>query len=148
MILIKVIGLRPKVHDLLISLTWLWIVSSLSVNASNKEYGSTSKAFIFSLHNKEKLAPFKSMVRNPGRAIYRYRFYGPTFGTDDLLIDKDRNTRAEKTKTDFGIDYCVPENVNDRKTILAGVHQFHPDEVEVFYLNWYTRDDNRVLQSG
>ena len=110
-------------------------VAPLTESDPNGRYGSTSKAFIFSLHNNEKLAPFKSMVRNPDRAIYRYRFYGPTFGTDDLLIDKDRNTREEKTKTDFGIDYCVPENVNDRRTILAGVYQFHPDEVEVFYLN-------------
>ena len=72
-------------------------------------------------------------------------YYGPTFGTEDLLIDKNGNTRDEATKTDFGIDYFLPENVNNRTTILAGVYQFHPDEVEVFYLNWYTRDDNRVI---
>ena len=75
------------------------------------------------------------MVRNPERAIYRYRYYGPTFGTDDLLIDKYGNSGYKLTKTDFGIDYCLPENVNNRSTILAGVFQFHPDEVEVFYLN-------------
>ena len=110
-------------------------VSSLSESANSKVYASTSKAFIFSLHNKEKLAPFKSMVRKPNRAIYRYMYYGPTFGTEDLLIDKNGNTRDEATKTDFGIDYFLPENVNNRTTILAGVYQFHPDEVEVFYLN-------------
>ena len=76
-----------------------------------------------------------SMVRNPDRAIYRYRFYGPTFGTEDLLIDRLGNTEDKLTKTDFGIDYFLPDNVTNRTTILAGVHQFHPDEVEVFYLN-------------
>ena len=75
------------------------------------------------------------MVRNPERAIYRYKYYGPTFGTDDLLIDRLGNMENEQTKTDFGIDYFLPDNVTNRTTILAGVYQFHPDEVEVFYLN-------------
>ena len=113
----------------------MYTVSSLSEKPKNKEYGSTTKAFIFSLHNREKLAPFKSMVKNPDKAIYRYKYYGPTFGTEDLLIDRAGAKGDEMTKTDFGIDYVVPENVNNRTTILAGVYQFHPDEVEVFYLN-------------
>ena len=75
------------------------------------------------------------MVRNPGRAIFRYGIYGPTFGTEDLLIDRLENKGDKLTKTDFGIDYFLPENVTNRRTILAGVYQFHPDEVEVFYLN-------------
>ena len=87
----KFIGLRSNLDDLLISLTLLCIVSHLS-ESNHKGYGSTSKAFIFSLHNKEKLAPFKSMVGNPKRAIYRYKYYGPTFGTEDLLIDRDGNS--------------------------------------------------------
>ena len=123
-----------KLHDLLISLTWLCTVSSLSESPYIGKYGSTSKAFIFSLHNKEKLAPFKSMVRNPQRAIYKYIYYGPTFGTSDLLLDRSGPTGKEEAKTDFGFDYFVPENVTNRTTILAGVYQFHPDEVEVFYL--------------
>ena len=110
-------------------------VSHLSESTDNKEYGSTSKAFIFSLHNNEKLAPFKSMVRNPERATRRYKWYGPTFGTQDLLIDKDGNSGSNKTITNFGIDYFLPKNVTNRTTILAGVYPFHPDEVEVFYLN-------------
>ena len=119
----------------MVSLTWLCTVSSLSESPRNKKYGSTSKAFIFSLNNKEKLAPFKSMVNNTQRAIYSYEFYGPTFGTSDLLIDKNGKTREKTAKTDFGIDYFVPQNVTNRTTILAGVNRFHPDEVEVFYSN-------------
>ena len=119
----------------MVSLTWLCTVSSISESPNNKKYGSTSKAFIFSLNNKEKLAPFKSMVRNPQRAIHRYEFYGPTFGTSDLLIDKNGETGQKTAKTDFGIDYFIPENVTNRTTILAGVYMFRPDEVEVFYSN-------------
>ena len=115
-------------------MTWLCTVSSLSESPNNEKYGSTSKAFIFSLHNKEKLTPFKSMVNNTDRAIYRYKYYGPIFGTSDLFIDRHGNEGNELAKTDFGIDYFVPENVTNRTTILAGVYKFHPDEVEVFYL--------------
>ena len=132
---IKFIGLKSKLHDFLISLTWLCTVPSLSESPTNGKYGSTSKAFIFSLHNNENLAPFKSMVNNIDRAINRYKFYGPTFGTSDLFIARTSNPGYEAAKTDFGIDYFVPENVTNPTTILAGVYQFHPDEVEVFYLN-------------
>ena len=75
------------------------------------------------------------MVRNPERAIHGYRYYGPTFGTSDLLIDRHGDLGREIAKTDFGIDYFIPENVTNRTTILAGVYMFRPDEVEVFYSN-------------
>ena len=100
-----------------------------------KWYGSTSKAFIFSLLNKEKRAPFKSMVKNPEKAIYNYRWYGSTFGNNDLLINRAGNSRRDETITNFGNYYYIPDNVKDSKTILAGVYKFYPDEVEVFYLN-------------
>ena len=100
-----------------------------------KWYGYTSKAFIFSLLNKEKLAPFKSMVKNPEKAIYNYIWYGPTFGNSDLLINKVGHSRRRETITNFGNHYYIPDNVKDSKTILAGVYKFYPDEVEVFYLN-------------
>jgi len=75
------------------------------------------------------------MVRNPENATRRYKWYGPTFGTQDLLIDKDGFSGHSHTITNFGIDYFLPKNVTNRTTILAGVYPFHPDEVEVFYLN-------------
>ena len=49
------------------------------------------------------------MVRNPERAIHGYRYYRPTFGTSDLLVDRYGNTRDKLTNTDFGIDHFVPE---------------------------------------
>lgn len=75
------------------------------------------------------------MVKNPERAIYNHRWYGPTFGENDIHVDKDGHSGKNNTITNFGNDYFVPDNVNDTTTILAGVHRFHPDEVEVFYLN-------------
>ena len=75
------------------------------------------------------------MVNKTERAIYNHIYYGPTFGENDIRIDKDGGSGSNRTITNFGNDYFVPENVNDATTILAGVYEFHPDEVEVFYLN-------------
>lgn len=74
------------------------------------------------------------MVTNSEEAIYFKRYYGPTFGTKDIHIDRDGNSKTNTSTTNLGDDYVFPDNVQDRKTILAGVHKFHPDEVEVFYL--------------
>jgi len=104
-----------------------------SVNGS---YGSTSKAFIFSLRNTEGLAPFKSMVTNPTYAICRYSGYGPTFGGGwDIYIANNANSN-NNSHTHFGRgnNYTVPSGVQDQYTILAGTRYFSPNEVEVFYL--------------
>jgi len=99
-------------------------------------YGSTSNAFIFSLRNKEGLGPFKSMVADPSRAVYRYSGYGPTFGRGfDIYIANNANSNT-RSHSDFGeySVYSVPSEVQDHHTILAGSRNFTPDEVEVFYL--------------
>lgn len=74
------------------------------------------------------------MVKNPSVAIYNHIYYGPTFGTDDIRIDRYGNSKNEQSTANFGNDYFVPNNVQGMATILAGVSKFHPDEVEVFYL--------------
>ena len=94
-------------------------------------YGHTTNAFIFSLHNKEGLNPFKSMVTVASNAIYKKSDYGPTFGSGhDIHI---ANGRASSL-TNFGSSYSVPSGVQHRTTILAGTSRFTPNEVEVFYL--------------
>ena len=101
------------------------------------KYGASSKSFIFSLVDKEGLAPFKSMVKHDSssNAIYRWSSYGPTFGNwrHDIHISSnaDQNTNSA---TNFGNSYSPPNGVIDRHTILAGARHFSPDEVEVFYL--------------
>ena len=99
-------------------------------------HGNTSKAFLFSLRNKEELGPFKSMVREPSKAIFNQKYVGPTFGRDDIRIDRYRSgAKSSSGYTHFGRSYSVPESVNKSKTVLAGTHDFEADEVEVFYLD-------------
>ncbi|PFX12247.1 uncharacterized protein LOC111347553 [Stylophora pistillata] len=101
---------------------------------SSGGWTSTSEAFIFSLRNKEGLAPFKSLVTNPTYAIYRLAVYGPTFGLGHDICIRDNANSNTRSYTLFGHSYSVPSGVKDRKTILAGTYHFTPDEVEVFYL--------------
>ena len=103
---------------------------------SSGGWASTSNTFIFSLRNKEGLGPFKSTVRIPSRAIYRYSSYGPTFGAGaDIYIADNANSNTN-SHTDFGKynSYSVLSEVQSKYTILAGTRSFTPDEVEVFYL--------------
>ena len=104
-------------------------------SASVKSFAATSKSFIFSLVDKEGLAPFKSMVKQAGSsyAIYCWPSDGPTFGWGDLFI-ADNASQNTHSYTYFGRSYSLPNGVTDRFTILAGTHYFSPDEVEVFYL--------------
>ena len=96
--------------------------------------GSTSNSFIFSLRNKESLPPFKSMVTNPSRAIYRYSDYGPTFGGGHDIHIADNASSNSKSYTNFKYSYSVPSGVQSRTTILAGTFHFTPDDWEVFFL--------------
>ena len=104
-------------------------------SASVNSYAATSKSFIFSLVDKEGLAPFKSMVKHAGssKAIYCAPSYGPIFGSGDILI-ADNASQNTHSHTYFGRSYSLPNGVTDSLTILAGTHSFSPDEVEVFYL--------------
>ena len=102
---------------------------------SSDESAFTSNAFIFSLHNKEDLGPFKSMVTNPSRAIAQLSHSGPTFGDRyDIRIANNANKNTNSYTGNFGAAYSVPSGVQDRRTILAGTSLFRADEVEVFYI--------------
>ena len=100
------------------------------------KYGATSKSFIFSLVDKEGLAPFKSMVKHDSssNAIYRGSSYGPTFRRVYDIYIADNANQNTYSYTYFGHSYSPPNGVTDRGTILAGTRYFSPDEVEVFYL--------------
>ena len=91
----------------------------------------TPNAFIFSLNNYERLAPFLSKVK-PGhieRAIDDRSFYGPKFGSD-LIIDLDFQSHAS-----LGTYYSAPASVNKDNILKGPGGYFSPDEVEVFYLD-------------
>ena len=104
-------------------------------SASVKSFAATSKSFIFSLVDKEGLAPFKSMVKQAmsSYAIYCLPSDGPVFGPGDILI-ADNASQNTHSFTDFGRSYSLPNGVTNGRTILAGTYHFSPDEVEVFYL--------------
>ena len=101
---------------------------------SSGGYAKTPNAFIFSLNNFERLAPFVSKVKTgkEGKAIYRHSHYGPKF-SDDLVIYLDAvNKKISEAR--LGSRYSVPPGVQKPRTVLAGTLNFSPDEVEVFYL--------------
>ena len=102
------------------------------------EYAATSKSFIFSLVDKEGLAPFRSMVKQAksSYAIHSGSGHGPFFGGGYDIYIADNANQNNNSHTNFGHSYSPPNGVTDRSTILAGTRLFSPDEVEVFYLAW------------
>ena len=129
----KLISLK-KYDKAMLMLLFLTLFLFSCSSESSGGYSYTSNAFIFSLSNKEDLKPFKSKVREPARAIYRRRNFGPAFGRlGDIYIADQANSHGE-SYTNFGNSYSVPSEVTDRYTILAGSDPFTPDDWEVFYL--------------
>ena len=100
---------------------------------SSGGFGSTRKAFIFSISNKEELDPFVSEVSWPGGAINRRSWSGPRFGWDISIANNANNNSYSNAR--LGWYYPAPAAVQDPDTILAGTEYFSPDEVEVFYLD-------------
>jgi len=101
---------------------------------SASRYVEDSKAFIFSLVNKEN-NPFKAMCTNGAFAIYCYSTYGPTFG-DGYDINIVSGSNANKTSYSyFGCSYehsDYQKGTEKAKSLLAGSYKFRTLEVEVF----------------
>ena len=100
-----------------------------------KGYRRTDKAFIYSLENKEGLAPFKSMVKHDSQAIYMEINRGPTFGGGFDIHIANKAGHNVNSYTKFGHSFSAPSEVKEKDTVLAGSLRFTPDEVEVFYLS-------------
>ena len=98
---------------------------------SSDGYAKTPNAFIFSLNNYERVAPFLSKVKpgHTGQAIDRRRNYGPKFGAD-LIISFGIESQAS-----LGSYYSGPPSVNEANILKGPEPKFSPDEVEVFYLD-------------
>ena len=98
---------------------------------SSGGYTGTPNAFIFSLKNYERLAPFLSKVKTgyTGEAIERRSDTGPKFGSD-LIIYLDVESHAS-----LGMYYAAPASVNEDNILKGPGGNFSPDEVEVFYLD-------------
>ena len=112
---------------------FLLIVLTVDENPYNG-YRKTDRAFIYSLQNKEGLAPFKSMVKHDSQAIFMDISHGPTFGGGfDIHIANNAGHNVH-SYTNFGHSFLAPSDVEEKDTVLAGTYYFTPDEVEVFYL--------------
>ena len=98
---------------------------------SSGGYTKTPNAFIFSLNNYERLAPFLSKVKpeHIGSAIEYLSYCGPKFGLD-LIIYLDAVSHAS-----LGTYYYAPASVNKANILKGPGGDFFPDEVEVFYLD-------------
>ena len=101
---------------------------------SSGNFGETPNAFIFSLNNFGRLAPFVSKVKQnkKNKAIHRHKQFGPKFGSD-LVIYLDAVDKMN-SEAHLGSRYSIPPGVHYPRTVLAGTKYFSPDEVEVFYL--------------
>ena len=99
-----------------------------------EKHGYSTKAFVFSLRNKEGLEQFKVEPSNPRYATVSYTNSGPMFGPE-IQIEHHTLGEGEGVSSAYlGGGYYAPSGMKDGYTILAGSHDFTPDEWEVFYL--------------
>ena len=113
-----------------------YYICTFGFSGSSGGWGATSEAFIFSLNNYERLAPFVSKVKPEytGKAISRISFYGPCFG-NDVVIPNNADSNRFVTSL-LGQYYSAPPAIQDPRTVLAGRwRSLSTDEVEVFYLD-------------
>jgi hypothetical protein len=97
---------------------------------------SSSKAFIFSLKNKDNLPPFQSQpYRNYGNAICADASKGAEF-SEDIKISDFAGSNVGSSSS-LGYTYQPPSGYSydeyKTKTLLAGSKNFSPDEIEVFF---------------
>ena len=117
--------------------------SSLNFHIIGLGYKTAPESFIFSLRNKDGLAPFKAPLidKYDEAAIVADVGKGPTFGFfSDLGIADNANATIFPSKTNFGRSYKAPNGYGYLKpetiSLLAGSQYFTPSEIEVYYLHW------------
>jgi hypothetical protein len=97
----------------------------------------SKSSLLFSLRNKDNLAPFIVNIKQgkEGRAIYHAPNFGPWFGNNDLIIWNNSN-HNQHSHCNFGQAYQLPpdyfENTEQAKNLLAGEFKFLTSEIEVF----------------
>ena len=107
-----------------------------SSEASRSSYSNTPNAFIYSLKDKEGLAPFKSITTAPSVAIFSRIDQGPSFGQGhDIHISNNANSNQNSHTHWYGSYYPLPSGIVKSDSNLAGTYKFTPDDYEVFYVN-------------
>ena len=104
-------------------------------------YGSSSKAFIYSLTNNNGPGhavynPVKLRVKSDRyNAVVRCDSYGPIFGTGDIGISNNSASNTD-SHTNCGWSYPLPPGYSlsgSNCKFYAGSFSFTPTDIEVFY---------------
>ena len=94
-------------------------------------YKPSKTSFLFSIKNKDNLAPFKANIQTPKDAILAHDAYGALFGVGakDLCIGP-KSIKYGQSHSEFGNSYKLAQG---GKYFPAGNYQFTPSEIEVFF---------------
>ena len=101
-------------------------------------YKRSNSSFLFSLRNKDNLAPFIANIKQGQEqyAIYCHSGYGPRFGGGHDLYICNNPQANQSSNSGFGHTYQLPPGYvygsEQAKNLFAGRHQFLTTEVEVF----------------
>ena len=117
----------------------LMLCSTLLINFikfKGSSYKNSSSLFLFSLRNKDGLAPFIANVKQGQgqHAICCYSSYEPTFG---YVLDLNicNSPQVNQSYSHFGYSYQLPTGYvydnEQAKNLLAGQYKFLTTEIEV-----------------
>ena len=143
---------KLKSGSLNIPRSWFFVSAFTKVSKNCKKcrhylpggcrFGYSSKAFIYSLTNNNGPG---SAVYNPVKlqvkpdsyqyAVTRCNVYGPTFGSNDLLITNNAASKPDSS-TSCGTHYPLPSGYSlpgHNCKFYAGSYRFTPTDIEVFY---------------
>jgi len=102
-------------------------------------YVSSSKSFIYSLHNVNGYYPMKLQIKSgqEGYAIYTHPSHGPTFGSGHDIHISNNAGGVQGSYFTCGHSYHLPpgySSVNSScHASFAGSQSFTPTDIEVFY---------------
>ena len=98
----------------------------------------SNSSFLFSLRNKDNLAPFIANIQQ-GQEQYAINCnsgYGPIFGGGNDLLIRNNSQTNQSSYSNFGHTYQLPPgyvyNSQQAQNLLAGQYQFLTTEIEVF----------------
>ena len=107
------------------------------IKFTGSSYKNSSSSFLFSLQNKDGVAPFIANIKQGQgqNAICCSSGYGPTFGGGhDLYICN--NPQVNQSYSNFGSSYQLPTGYvygrEQARNLLAGQYRFLTTEIEVF----------------
>jgi len=102
---------------------------------SSCRYSTASKAFLFSLYNKDGYNPVKlTQYQNQQYATYTCSNSGPRFGGGHGIYISDNALSNSNSYTYCGYTYSVPSGYSSGNCgFFTGARYFTPTDIEVFY---------------